>query len=519
MLNKTLIICCIWGIIALNGCRKLDDYDKIYSDGYSAEFAIPVLQTSATLQDFLFNLNDSTTISIGTDGLITLHYNGDVITKSGLDILNSIEAAGGIPPIPVTDTLVAAYFAPPNNLGIDIDFVTFKEGILLVSFKSKHADDVHVKLTIPSLTLNDLPFTKEYDIDYTGTTPIPGGSVESLIGYKLQTIEDSIRVHYEAIRSNGMKDTLSDFFVFPLNLKFGYSEGFWGQEIQDNPRDTIFIDFFKNWQQGNIYFQNPKVTVTAFNSFGFPSRIQTNVMNIITVNGNVLPLQSPFLNNVYFNYPSFDEVGQIKTTLFNFDNTNSNIAQIIGAGPVALDYDVDVLANPDGNLGTRGFITDSSIFKINMAVELPLYGTASNFAAQDTFDFDLCSVVGNSDAVSCSDVASAEFKIVTENQMPVGIGLQMYFVDADNAIIDSLLTDAQTFVEAATVDAQGYGINTAKKVIFAPLPIQRIGSLNRIKRIILKNTFSTYNQGQVPVRILNYQNLNIRMGMKVGIKR
>jgi hypothetical protein len=113
-------------------------------------------------------------------------------------------------------------------------------------------------------------------------------------------------------------------------------------------------------------------------------RSKANILNVFTVDNEILAIESDYLNNITVDYPSLNEVGQTKSTHFDFNKDNSNIDVILGAGPTAIDYDFDAVANPDSNATIRGFMTDSSFMNVQVEVELPMYGAATGFEVRDT---------------------------------------------------------------------------------------------------------------------------------------
>jgi hypothetical protein len=236
-----------------------------------------------------------------------------------------------------------------------------------------------------------------------------------------------------------------------------------------------------------------------------------NTLNVITVKNEILPLESPYVTNgIDFPYPSMSEMGQVKKSSFSFTKDNSNIANILGAGPVAIDYDVDAVTNPNNDVNIRGYITDQSYYKINMEVELPLYGRASGFVTRDTINLDLSSY---------DEVDNAEFKLVVDNAIPLEVAIQGYFLDANNVIVDSLLTGPQTLVPGAPVDANGAATGTQQKVSFIPFEDARFARIrDNAKRLWLNAAFSTLNNGNTSVRVLNTQDVRIRLGAKLGVK-
>ncbi len=139
---------------------------------------------------------------------------------------------------------------------------------------------------------------------------------------------------------------------------------------------------------------------------------------------------------------------------------------------------------------------------------MPIYGKTDGFVARDTIE------------VSFNDYEDAEyveFKLVTENEMPLGAGIQLYFADPNNQILDSLFLTDEKVIEAAPVDGEGNAIDIAKKETFIPIDRTRFEKVKTATQIFISVAFSTYNEGQVSVKVLSTQEVRIRMGMKVGL--
>ena len=61
-------------------------------------------------------------------------------------------------------------------------------------------------------------------------------------------------------------------------------------------------------------------------------------------------------NNVDFNYPALDEIGEVKTTEFSFHRDNSNIVDLFKEKVKRVTYDIDAGANPDMDESITGFV-------------------------------------------------------------------------------------------------------------------------------------------------------------------
>lgn len=493
--------------IALLGysCKQFDELDNLEGVKYDAEYAVPLVDTRLSMNDLLDQFEQNATLVVGNDGLLRFIYRDTVVTQTSDDIFNTINKS--LPQvIPVTSTYQALPFSSPT--GLQIDQLDFKGGVLSSFMQSASNQPLIVKATFPQVTKNNTPLTLQANL-----TPF-GNKLDSvnLTGYRIQTLNDSIYVQYEARTLTGEQVKLGSFLINLKNLQFSYAEGYFGNFLYEGTRDTLNIDFFDNWVRGDVYFENPRITFNVENSFGIPTRARINTLNVITVKKEVLPLQSPYVTNgIDFPYPNMSEIGQVKNSSFSFTKANSNLDKILGAGPVAIDYDVDAVTNPNNDANIRGYITDKSYYNIKMEVELPLYGRASGFVTRDTVDLDLSSY---------KDVDDVEFKLVVDNRIPLEVAIQGYFLNANNVIVDSLLVGAQTLVSGALVDANGTATGVQQKVSFIPFNEVRFANIrNNATRLWLNAAFSTLNNGNTSVRVINAQDVRIRLGAKLGVKK
>ncbi|MBL7802940.1 MAG: hypothetical protein JNL02_04330, partial [Saprospiraceae bacterium] len=303
------------------------------------------------------------------------------------------------------------------------------------------------------------------------------------------------------------------------NLEFSYLEGYWGYTEYPLTRDTIEIDINQTDLKGDVKVVNPKVTMTVFNSWGFPTRGVVKYLAFIGQDGQELALESTLFNNdsVDFNYPSWaaNEVGQTKYTYFTLDTSNSNIADIFNAQPTRLIYDVAGISNALKDPSIVGFMTDSSVIGLNMRVELQLAGSVKNFGAEQTLDLNF----GENSEIDTAKIESVEFKLVTENGTPISNRVQLYFQDSLGVVIDSLFADgARDIMQAAPVDNQGLVYAVQRTETYVPMDVARFDRIRQAKTAYLKLAFSTYTApdgSQQPIKLLANMNVTFKMGLKV----
>lgn len=500
----------LWGLLSLiflfASCEdQFVTLGEIDGVRYNAEYALPLVDSKIGMRDLLENFEDDASLTVDPDGLLRFRYSGDLLTRTSEDIFAELQRViGNAGLIPLISNRQALPFSTPD--GLDLDRVIMKNTTLIYSFSNAYPFPVTVNFALPTVTLDDVPLT------FTSSIP-PGGNVNNagnpidLTGYNLVPENDSIYLETEYVDAVGQVFTPSAGSGIAINdFAFSYLEGYLGNVTYEGERDTIDIDFFDSWIQGDVYFENPKISFNFENSFGVPTEAVVNLINIITAEGELLPLESVFIDEggIEFPFPAGNEVGQTKTATFLFDRTNSNIDRVLGSKPVAIDYDVSALTNPDNDTSIRGFVTDSSFYKVLVDVELPLYGNAANFVVRDTFDIDFSPY---------DKIIGAEFSLVTENGLPLSVTLQGDFIEANGNQVSQLFAGQQPVVGGAPVDANGFPTAPNRLVTTTEFDEAEVTALKTASRLIITATFSTTLGSNQSVRILADQEVDVKLGV------
>ncbi len=495
--------------LAAFSCKQIDEFQDAEIVSGDAEFAIPLLKATTSIQDLLENFDEYTFVEITPDGVIHLRYKGDVLSQQAQEFF--AETRAKLPPlIPMDTTLFALPFSSPDQL--EVDFATYSAGTVGLALVSDYVGTVDLTVTILQAIKDGQPLTIHTQFQSpVGSMPIffhYPQEIAQTAGYDLVPENGIVWVRYDAVTDAG--DTIELPFIALVNkdIDFSYIEGYLGNFKHKGKRDSITIEFFENWIQGDVYFENPVIQIHIDNSFGVPTRSSIDIFDILTADGDRIPLESDFITDtgIDFVYPANDEVGQTKNMTFTFNSQNSNIEDVLGSRPVALDYKVDAIMNPDSLVGERGFITDSSYYRIQVEVDLPLHGRASGFGVEDSYDVNF---------ESYGNVKEVEFKMVADNNMPLGIDGQLYFYDENDNVLDSLFNGLKRIVAPAPVNAEGIVTGKTSQTNYAIFDAARFDKVRPAKTMKLKATFSTTNEGQQSVKAFADQDVEIRMGMKL----
>lgn len=517
-MNKFSFLLLSLGVIFLS-CSKFENLDETTINNPDAEFAVPIGKANFSIGDLVEDFGDGTAVLVDPDGTIRLNYKNNIpINTTADDIFAAIQAtltgAGtGFDFFPVFDTLINLPFGSPN--GVDIDFMNLKKGLLIYKAVNDKADFLDVEFEFPEVIKDGQPLVRKFTL-----LPAPLGNIIDTIDlseYQLLPKNDSISLNYSAVTPSGEPHVFPPIFYFQMkidDIEFSYAEGYFGQVLHEGAPDSIVIDFFDDWVQGNVYFKDPTITFYANNSFGIPTQAVIYYFDVETLNLGRVPLESPYINDPdslpRFAYPTLpDEVGLTKQDTFIFNSQNSNIDEVLGAGPRAIYFDVDALTNPDSNRAVRGFITDESAYSFDVEADLPLVGSANGFEITDTIAWDFSNY---------DEVSHAEFKIIADNGTGLEIVTQGYFIDENGIVLDSLFKDGEkTLIGGAEVDDDGNPLEVTTTINFELFDAPRFSKIKNAKDLLINAAFFTGEMGDKCVRLKEDQSVEIRLGMKFGV--
>ncbi len=494
--------------VFLSSCQNFEDFKEIDEVDTEAEYAIPLINTTTSLQDILDEVGDQNDLSgliIADDGSMKVSYQNEPISQ------NIKELYEDIPSFPL--------FLPFNSNEIPFQFIEdisveklhMSDGTLSFDLESNHPEDIDVLITIPNLTKNGLVFNVMTELIFTGSAPTQASTSSiPLEDYILDVSDGTLQVYYQAVNGDGVSLPINPITGMAENWDYDYIQGVWARDTFNLSMDTLEIDIFDNWVDGDITFANPRLRITIDNSFGFSTMASIDELKVVTANDEIMHLQSTLFDDpIYLDYPGLMETDVTKQTVLDLNNTNSNIAEVLNAHPKLIIYSLSAIINPDEDPNTSGFMTDESAIGVSLETELPIHGTASGFEIEEPIESDLSGL---------DDIEWAEFKIITDNGLPVDLGIQLYFTNEAGEKIDSLYTDYENITQSAEINGTGDVISSTEKVSYVEITAERMENIKQSNKLLIGATFSTANEGNTPVKILTTHELNIKVGMKVSLE-
>jgi hypothetical protein len=366
--------------------------------------------------------------------------------------------------------------------------MSLKSCLLALNLISGFQHQLLVNISIPGARKNGVPFSTEVNIPAAGGSPITRGANFSLAGYRINLnqngVPNRLKINFglKIIKTNNTiqpgQDNLG--IVMSLsNISFRNLFGSIGQQSLSPDIDTIPITLFNNsLMGGSIAFQNATLGINISNAFGLP--IEGEFQQIEGYNPisstPVTPLLSSVLNNsLPIAIPT--QIGQTATSSLGLGTGNSNINQVLANLPRFLIYKINAQSNPPPPATQmQNFIEDSSRFKVDLDINIPLEGTLKNLIFQDTIIFKFKEV---------EELQSLGLKLSLTNGFPVESKVQVYFADSLGSLVDSLLED-NVVLAAAPVGSNGRVTAPTEKNTEINYPAEKISRLGRVRR---KNIF------------------------------
>ena len=175
--------------------------------------------------------------------------------------------------------------------------------------------------------------------------------------------------------------------------------------------------------------------------------------------------------------------------------------------PTAVGYALQVTTDPIGNVsGSNDFAYYGYGISANINVNIPLSLIASNLTLADTLAVNFAG-----SGSTTQHVKSGKLTIYASNGFPFSAGLQLYLLNKNNVICDSLFVPTTQTILAAPVNAGGIATTTQSSVLSVSLDAAHTQELFNTKNIIL---YARFNMGNLPatyLKIYDYYQLNLKL--------
>jgi hypothetical protein len=203
------------------------------------------------------------------------------------------------------------------------------------------------------------------------------------------------------------------------------------------------------------------------------------------------------------------QIGQSASTSLLLNSSNSNINNVLSNLPRFLIYKIEALSNPPPPAtAMQNFIEDSSRFKVDVDISLPLEGRVNQLIFQDTIPFKFQDV---------DELQSLGLKVFLKNGFPIETKVQVYFADSLDNVLDSVLQD-NILLASALVGSNGRVTTSTEKTTEILYPEEKILRLKRVRKMYVKASTSTFQNGSQNVKIYSDYRLDVKIAGRAKLK-
>tara|TARA_B110000503_G_C7154515_1_gene416699 strand:+ start:594 stop:2303 length:1710 start_codon:yes stop_codon:yes gene_type:complete len=532
-----------------------DDYfefEKIKVDDWNPNLAVPLMSSNLSLADIVIKKDTNGDIFTTASGGLEIVYRSSVLSSDTSTVIN-------IPTENFADTFTVSQATnglldsmppgPPFNNGQRIDFNA--------STQREIVDNSRFGVVVDSMTLktgklafeieNSFPYELTITAKFRTFTDSLGDTL--VLNYIVPAANPNIQARKQEVDLKGYQVNLSEDQdgnpadnVFPIDLQYSIQlesgvasnkddrltmtgsitnidfKEFYGS-LGSTPlaleRDSIAIDFFKNFQEfakEDLFISNPTLRLTAKNSFSCPMNFEFTYLNAVNPkrNPSVIAFDIPTeLKPLTIKFP--DKYG-VAQTVFELNNVNSNLDTILSHLTKSIAFDSQALFNPDGvpprNGQRRNFITDTSDLGLDLEFRIPFEGRANGFFIEDTISVTLDQI---------KNLSNGTLRIYAENGFPMDVDLQLTFLDSFNVELGKLilpsnpifskgygmiLPSAPTKLVSGDLEADGFTVN----ITDIKINEERLNDISKTKKVALSAKLSTEDAGNGTNVVFNSAN-------------
>lgn len=465
------------------------------------------------------------TITIVTDGLKTQPIDTSKSLEFQMTISN-VKVSEATAVFPQQDVIDEDAIIGFQNMGkFEIKKAVLRSGEVQIDVTSTAQDTLYFDYNIPSLTTSSTPFktsekvnpgsvtqpaiyTKsfnftDYNFDLTSSsvnlTRHPGANTDTF-----NTINSVLlgRIRYSGkLVYLSLQDSLSVHLKMK-NLVAASAKGYLGDTTIVVQGESI-IDNFKKYASSIFSLEKASVKLNIYNGVGVVGELTIQELKAVNSTTNQsLALSGSAATSVYPIAKAIETPFAPVTTSIEINQTNSNITDLIALKPDKITYKVSLKLNPLGNKHTYDdFIVRESSVKVDADVNIPLSINVENLRLTDTIK------ISNTSIKNVDKVQSGSFNFVIDNQFPFNAFAKIYVLNANNVVIDSLISVDP--ILAGVADNTGKVISKTHSVIKFPFTKSQLNNIVSSNKLLIDAKFAT--ESQKFVKLFSDYNMDIKL--------
>lgn len=313
--------------------------------------------------------------------------------------------------------------------------------------------------------------------------------LKSIYGDRVNTFDNLFRV---SIDSSGkliyisLDDSVSVSYGL-VDIIPEYVKGYMGQrQLQVGPTVTP-LAFFEQITGGQLNVDQLTANLVITNPFGVDGLLE--VVDITGRNmrtGESVALQAPFIGQGVAVERGFENPKRPGVTTLPLDEQNSNIKALLSVLPSELTYNLRMNINPNGNFyNYQDFAYFDDALTAALELELPLDIDLDALTLSQTSPFDLFQ------SATAERIQSGTLRVQVENAYPIDAQLQVYFLDNQQQVIDSLLVTPGQIAAGQLLPDQCRVTTAQPTRLEVPLSAEKMAALQTATSIRFDSRFTT----------------------------
>ena len=326
-----------------------------------------------------------------------------------------------------------------------VDSLWLDQGILSVFITSDIPMDQSIQLICTNLFAGGTPIVLNVEMEYTGQLPFEGSAVVSTANVRgIFPNDDGLEVMCDwdiVLESSGTHVNEGASISIEVQWQDANVSGAFGKFGSQTSVDFNVaqpLPLLEVWDQDQLHFADPRIRLNARNSSGIPIGVQWNEFAFIS-NLGTWDIGGPDITEFPV-IPAANSVGSSAQMVHVVDNsgTSPTLSEALEMRPDSAILRGQLVVNPASE--SSNFLTNESTIEIDGALEVPLTGWGMGLTWRDTLREKISSELNAAinPPLDWQDVESVALRFIAENGWPLGMDLQVSFIDGDDLTIDSL---------------------------------------------------------------------------------
>lgn len=512
------------GFLFLFSCKK-----EITRPSWEVDVSVPLIHSSMGLE----NLIPDSLLSSNSNGEVSLVFNQSVF-KLNLDTLLNL------PDTTVADTFSIPVPFPSLNINpgqtiissteikrfdldeIELSFLKIRSGQTSFQISSTISQPTVYEYTITNALKNGQPFNFSINVP-AGSTSNPSlvTGVYDFTGYELDLRGDSGNEYNKyktiikvSLASDAIATTVYNYDKVIVKNTFSdlhpsYAQGYFGSQQIDVPYEETVFDFLRNIS-GTLDLDQVNIDFEIINGIGIDATAKIDTLKSVnTRNGNEVLLNHSFIgNSININRATNNgTTANPSVYSINLNNGNSNTDLFLENLPDKIGTSMGIFINPMGNIsGHQDFLYDDKTFDVRVNAEIPLNIIASGLTLSDTLELNI-------DTENADNVNEGVLHIFADNGFPFSAEVQLYLLDANDYIIDSVVNP--NIIYSAYTNPSFIVTSSRETRLDVRLNASQTDHLLTSQRILIKTIFNTASQTQ-HVQLFNSYRIGIRISTELN---